>query len=383
MDNTPNENQEQNKEKLENISDSSEELQLEQTGKAKKIVSKIKKSLSALLGKLAFLKKKRFWIPLLIFHIVLFSGTAYYAHYELTKVHKPGYVLASLQKSLAVKDPVLFNSIININEFSENFIADLVNSVPKYKYVCMRMGEIPSTNTIRDNISFLLLDILKGNDYISEFNTKTGFIPKNISQLLTDAPLHIIPSENSDQYIIETTVYDPFWENIPVKLQAVSTENGIKINKLANLNEILQTYNNKLAKRYQQEQNFQHIETKQELYKITQYLPNSSCSTQLGYVNKKHILFIDYKADANYKDSNIISFAAQITITNEEGLHIAEETLKSNKLFIPKHVIQTSWRLPIDDNQFEMLKASKKILCEVTPVMVNAENGDYFDIRKK
>lgn len=378
-----NQEKEQKKKELENLSNISEELQLEKAGKIKKIFSKTKKALLALLKKLSFLKKKRFWIPLVIFHIILFSGTGYYAHYELTKANKPSYILAALQKSLAAKDPVLFNNIVNINDFSDNFIADFVNSIQKYKYVNLQMGEIPSTKIIRDNISYLLLDILKGKEYTNEYNAKTAFIPKNISQLLTDAPLHIAPVQDKNCYVIETTIYDPFWENIPIKLEVTKTEDGLKINKLANLNEILQIYNFKLSKRHQQEQNFHNIETRQELYNITQYLPNSACSAQLGYVNKKYILFINYKADANYQSSNIISFAAKITITNEEGLHIIENTLKSNKLFIPKHPIQTSWRLPLEQDQLEMLNNSKQILCEVTPVMVNAENGDYFDIRKK
>lgn len=375
--------QEQKNEELENLSNISEELQLEKPGKLRKIFSKTKEAILGLLKKLSFLKKKRFWIPLVIFHIVLFSATGYYAHYELTKKNKPGYILASLQKSLAIKDPVLFNSIVDINDFSDNFIADFVNSIQKYKYVNLQMGEIPSTSIIRDNISYLLLDILKGNEYTNEYNTKTRFIPKNISQLLTSAPLHIIPAQNKNTFIIETTIYDPFWENIPLKLEAAKTDDGLKINRLANLNEILQIYNNKLSKRHLQEQNFHNIEARQELYKITQYLPNSSCSIQLGYVNKEYILFIDYKADANYKSSNIVAFAAKITLTNDQGLHIIEDTLKSNKLFMPNHPIQTSWRLPINQEQLEMLNSSNQILCAVTPVMVNAENGDYFDIRKK
>lgn len=368
---------------LEELNAISQELKLDQRSRFRKTVSAVISIFKKIFQKLTFLKKKRFWIPLVIFHILMFAGTGYFAHYELTKKNKPGYILSTLQKSLSVKDPVLFNSIIDINDFTENFIRDFINTVQKYPYVSMHIGEIPSTKVIRDNVSFLLLDIFKGKDYISTLNNKTAFIPKNISRLLTEAPLDITANPKNGGFIISTTIYDNLWENIPIKLEVAKTEDGLKITKLANLNEILQAYNYKLTKRYQQEQNFQNMETRQELNKITKYLPNSTCSAQLGYYKNQHIVFIDYKADASTEQSNIISFAAKIRITDAEGADIINTEVKSNRLFIPGKTIQTSWRLPIGNEQAEILKNSKEIFCETTPVMVNAENGDYFDIRKK
>lgn len=379
----PKNNHSERQNDLEHLNAISHELELDKRSKLHKIFSALQNAFKTIFHKLAFLKKKRFWIPLVVFHILMFAGAGYFAHYELTKKNDPGYILSTLQKSLSVKDPVLFNNIIDINTFSENFIHDFISTVQKYPYVSMHIGEIPSTNVIRDNVSFLLLDIFKGKDYTSALNRKTAFIPKDISRLLADAPLDITANPKNSSFIISTTVYDNFWENIPIKLDVTKTEEGLKITKLANLNEILQTYNYKLAKRYQQEQNFQNMETRQELSKITRYLPNSTCSAQLGYYKNQHILFIDYKTDANLEHSSIISFATKISITNEEGLDIITDTVKSNRLFIPGKKIQTSWRLPIDKEHAEILKNSKEIFCETTPVMVNAENGDYFDIRKK
>lgn len=364
------------KQKSNEFSKISEELSLQKPGFFKRFFS-------ALGSKLSFLKKKKFWIPLVIFHICLFIGSGYYAHYHLTKQNSPDYIVSSLQKSFTLHDAYLFDSICDINKISDNFVSDFLSYLPRYKYVTMRMEEIPSTDTIRDHISLFLLDIIKGNIYSSDFNSKTGFIPKDFAKSIAASPLHIQETQQKDVYLISTAVYDSYWENIPIKLEVTKGQDGLKITKLANLAEILQLYNDKLSKVYKQKQNFQAIRNQKDFYNITQYLPNSACSAQLGYVNKKNIIFLDFHADTNFQKEDIIAFAVQINITNEDGKSILEKTIKSNRLFIPTKPIETSWQVPINEEQAEILKRSKKIICEVTPVMVNADNGDYFDIRKK
>lgn len=364
------------KQKGNEFSKISEELSLQKPGFFKRFFS-------ALGSKLSFLKKKKFWIPLLIFHLCLLAGSGYYAHYHLTKQNSPDYIVSSLQKAFTLHDAYLFDSICDINKISDNFVNDFTSFLPRYKYVAMRMEEVSPTDTIRDHISLFLLDIIKGNIYSSEFNSKTAFIPKDLAKSIIASPLHIQETKQKDTYLISTAVYDSYWENIPIKLEVTKGQDGLKITRLANLSEILQVYNDKLSRVYRQKQNFQAIRNQKDFYNITQYLPNSVCSAQMGYVNKKNIIFLDFHADTNFQKEDIIAFAVQINITNEDGKNILEKTIKSNRLFIPTKPIETSWQVPINDEQAEILKKSKKIICEVTPVMVNADNGDYFNIRKK
>ena len=51
-----------------------EELKLEKSGIIHKIFAPVIKIFKPVFSKLAFLKKKKIWIPLLVFHILLFSG---------------------------------------------------------------------------------------------------------------------------------------------------------------------------------------------------------------------------------------------------------------------------------------------------------------------
>ena len=107
--------------------------------------------------------------------------------------------MSTLEKSLEAKDPALFSSIIDLPQFSDNFINDLISLIQNYKYVHMQMEEIPDTETITDNISFLFLDIFKGTEYDNEFNNKTLFVPKHISDLLSQAKFEI--NKNYDTFL--------------------------------------------------------------------------------------------------------------------------------------------------------------------------------------
>ena len=246
-----------------------------------------------------------------------------------------------------------------------------------------QIGEIPSTKTIEDNISLLFLDIFKGNEYKNDFINKTRFIPQNISQLLKEANFKISKDDKTKTYTITTTIFDEYWQSIPIRLELQKTDEGLKIIKLANLDEILQTYNYLLSKRHNQEQNFNTLKDRKERYNIVRYLPNSKCTAKLTKNREKDMLFISYSADPNFLSENLVSYAVTITVSNDEGLNILEQTFKNNTIVTPDSGVQTAWQIPLTAEQLEQLSAANAVLCEATPSMINAENGDYFDVRKK
>lgn len=360
-----------------------EELKLEKSGIIHKIFAPAAKIFKPVFSKLSFLKKKKIWIPLLVFHILLFSGIGTFSYYQSIKSYRPGYILGSLQNSLLNNDPVLFNELIDFSDFSTHFINDFIGLIQGYKYVYAQIGEIPSTKTIEDNISLLLLDIFKGNEYKNDFNNKTRFIPPNISQLLKEANFEISKDDKTKTYTIATTIFDEHWQSIPIKLELKKTNEGLKIIKLANLDEILQTYNYLLSKRHNQEQNFNSLKDRKERYNIVRYLPNSTCTAKLVKNHEKAMLFISYSSDPNFLSQNLVSYAVDITVGNDDGLDILEQSFKNNTIVTPDSGVQTAWQIPLTTEQLEQLSAANALICEATPSMINAENGDYFDVRKK
>ncbi len=342
------------------------------------------KLLKPILKRFSFLRKKKVWISLLAVIFLSIAGGGAFWLYQATKVNRSGYVLSTLEKSLEAKDPALFSSIIDLPQFSDNFINDLISLIQNYKYVHMQMEEIPDTETITDNISFLFLDIFKGTEYDNEFNNKTLFVPKHISDLLSQAKFEINKNkEQKKSYIISTTLYDDFWDRIPIKLEVRPTNDGLKIIKLANLEEILQTYNLKLSKRHLQEQKFKSKREQQDLHKMLAFLPNSVCSASFGKISGKDVLFITYTADPNYQNDHVVSYAVSLKISNTEGMEILEETLKSNTIVLPTNGVNASLPVFVNEQQLKILKESSPLICKASPTMINTNSGEYFDIRKK
>jgi hypothetical protein len=353
-----------------------EDVKLEQSGF-------IGKKLKALLARFSFLRKKAVWIPLLVLFAFFVLGGGGFSYYEMTKTNRPGYVLSTLENSLISKDAASFSSIIDLPAFSDNFINDFINSIQKYHFVNSLLGEIPPTEIIVDNISFLFLNIFKGTEYENEFNNKTLFIPKHISDLLTQAKFEIKEQTGTDNYIISTKFYDDFWENIPLKLEVQHTNTGLKIVKLANLEEILQIYNMKLSKRHLQEQKYKSRKNKQDLYEMAIYLPNSSCSPHLAQSGDRKILYVNYTADPHYQKDHIVAFAVNITISNEDGIQILEDTIRSNTIVLPTSGVNMSTPFSLTENQVKLLTENGSLFCKATPTMLNTSSGSYFDTRKK
>lgn len=353
-----------------------EDVKLEQSGF-------IGKKLKPLLARFSFLRKKAVWIPLLVVFGLFVLGGGGFSYYEITKTNRSGYVVSTLESSFINKDAALFSSIIDLSAFSDNFINDFINSTQNYHYVNTLLGDIPDTEVIADNISFLFLDIFKDSEYENEFNNKTLFIPKHISDLLAQAKFEVKEVPNTDNYIISTKLYDEFWENIPLKLELQPTNNGLKIVRLANLDEILQVYNMKLAKRHLQEQKYKSRKNKQDLYEMAMYLPNSACSPHLVRSGEKTILYVNYTADPNYQKDHIVAFAVGITITNEEGIQILEDTIRSNTIILPTSGINMSVPFSLTENQANVLTEKSSLFCKATPTMLNTSSGSYFDTRKK
>lgn len=341
------------------------------------------KLLKPILKRFSFLRNKKVWISLLVIIVLGLAGGGGFTFYQVTKVNRPGYILSTLEKSLQAKDPALFSSIIDLPQFSNNFINDLIRLIQNYKYVHSQMGEIPDTEVITDNISYLFLDIFKNTEYSNEFNNKTLFVPKHISDLLSQAQFEINKSKTSNSYIISTTLIEDFWEHIPLKLEVQKTKDGLKIVRLANLDEILQTYNLKLSKRHLQKQKFKSKKDQQDLHKMMAFLPNSVCSTSFGKVSGKDVLFINYVADPNYQKDHIVSFAVSLKISDTEGMNILEETLKSNTIVLPTNGVNMSLPVFVNENQLKLLTDQSPLVCKASPTMINTNSGEYFDIRKK
>ncbi len=341
------------------------------------------KLLKPVLKRFSFLRNKKVWISLLVVIILMITGIGGFSFYQATKVNRPGYILSCLEDSFQAKDPSLFSSIIDLPEFSDNFINDLISLIQNYKYVHAQMGEIPDTELITDNISLLFLDIFKDNEYDNDFNNKTLFIPKHIGALLAQAQFEIKKDNDKNSHIISTTLYDDFWERIPIKLEVKQTKNSLKIVKLANLEEILQVYNLKLSKRHLQEQKFKSKKTQHDLHNMLAFLPNSVCSTSFGKVSGKDVLFINYVADPNYQNDHIVSFAVSLKISDGEGMDILEETLRSNTIVLPTNGVNMSLPVFVNETQLKALTAHSPLICKASPVMINTNSGEYFDIRKK
>lgn len=356
-----------------------EDIKLEKTG----FIHKITKKLKPVLARFSFLKKKKVWIPLLVVFVLLILGGGAFTYYQITKVNRPGYVLSTLENSLENKNAAQFSTIIDLSQFSDNFINDFISLIHNYYYVNELLKEIPATEIIADNISFLFLDIFKDAEYDNAFNNKTLFIPKHISSLLTMAKYEIKKQEGTNSYIISTKLYDEYWENIPIKLEVRPANNGLKIVRLANLNEILQTYNIKLSKRRLQEQKYKTKKNQYDLNQMTVYLPNSACSARIGQTGAKNILYINYTADPNYQKDHIVSYAVDIKINNSEGIEILEETIKNNTIVIPTSGVNLSIPFPLTADKLKLLTDNSPLFCEAIPTMINTSSGSYFDTRKK
>lgn len=356
-----------------------EGVKLEKTG----FIYKIAKKLKPLFARFSFLKKKIVLIPLLaVFALSILGGGAFW-YYQATKINRPGYVLSTLENSLENKDAAQFSSIIDLSQFSDNFINDFINLIHNYHYVNELLKEIPATEIIADNISFLFLDIFKDTKYDNEFNNKTLFIPKHISDLLTQAKYEIKKQEGTTSYLISTKLSDDFWGYIPIKLEVRPGNTGLKIVKLANLNEILQIYNIKLSKRHLQEQKYKSKKNQYDLNQMSVYLPNSACTARIGQTGAKNILYINYTADPNYQKDHLVAFAVNVKITNTEGIEILEETIKNNTIVLATSGVNMSIPFPLTAEQMQLLKDNSPLLCEAIPTMINTNSGAYFDTRKK
>lgn len=345
--------------------------------------SKFVQIIKSIFRKLSFLKQKKFWIPLVIGHLLMFTGMGYFAIHQVTKVNKANYVISALQDSFINHDPELFNSIVDINSLSDHFIEDFVNAIQNYKHLYVYMGEIPATETIKDHISLFLLEAIRGNQYQNDFFLKTQFVPVDFVEQVTNTNYDIVRTDKPDVYKLIATFHDPKWETITIKFELKQTPDGLKISKILNVDEILQVYNFKLTKDYQVLQNNKNILINRELSNINKYINNPKCAVQLGEIANKKVLFIELTADPNSATSNVISFAANILITNSDDEELIHNELKSNKLFLPNQPIQTSWNIELDEATFQRLLQSKELFCSANTIMVNAENGDYYDIRKK
>ena len=345
--------------------------------------SKFVQIIKTIFSKLSFLKQKKFWIPLVIGHLLMFTGMGYFTIHQVTKVNKANYVISALKKSFENHDPVLFNSIVDINSLSEHFIEDFINIIPTYKHLYVYMGEIPTTETIKDHISLFLLETIRGNEYQNEFYQKTKFFPPDFIEQILNTNYDIVRTKETDTYKLIATFHDPNWETITVKFELKQTPDGLKISKILNLDEILQVYNFKLTKDYQVLQNNKNILINRELNNINKYINNPKCAVQLGEIANKKVLFIELTAEPNSATNNVISFASNILITNSEKEELMHNELKSNKLFLPNTPIQTSWNIELNEETFQKLLESKELFCSANIIMVNADNGDYYDIRKK
>lgn len=353
------------------------------TKKSKNEQLSIGDSKSSIFSKLSFLKQKKIWIPLIIGHLLMFTGMGYFSIHQATKVNKANYVISSLKESFENNDPVLFNSIVDINSLSEHFVEDFVKAIPNYNHLYVYMGEIPTTESIKDHLSLFLLDTIRGNEYQNEFYKKTKFIPTDIVQQIINTDYDIVRTDETDKYKLIATFYDPKWETITIKFELKQTPDGLKISKILNLDEILQVYNAKLAKDHQTLQNNKTILINRELNNINKYINNPKCAVQLGEIASKRVLFIELTADPNSATSDVVSFSTNILIKNSDNEELMQSELKSNKLFLPNTPIQTSWNIELNDEIFQKLLSSQELFCSADIIMVNAANGDYYDIRKK
>ncbi len=342
----------------------------------------IKEKLAPVFAKIKKLRQKRFWIPLVVGHALMFSGMAYFAYEEIRYKRTPEYLLETLHTTLTMNDPVLLSSVFNASIFIKNVDKTIRSNINKYPDLARYIGDLSNEQAFNKSLSSLLLNIVRAKDSEMPFDKKINILPAKLASQIRATPFTIhkrLSDPTTETYVLKSKLKTIKWGTYPLLLTAHIHNDAWCIKEITNLDEILALYDTEIKKqRLQKEKRI--LAGKAAIVKsVQQYLPDMTCSATITELSGSKLLLIRADAKANNSGDDIISWAADATISFEDGSLFKEEYLKINRLFPPDQPISHTWNIILTDEEIAT-SLDKKLICSPTPLYVNLPNGEFHQI---
>jgi len=331
------------------------------------------------------LKQKKFFIPLIVGHIIMFAALGYFV-YDEEEEHKntPRYLTETLNKSLEINDPVLFAQIFNVAMFIDNTYNTMTKSLSEYPDFALYIKALPNAQDFSAALSVMLLDILKTQDTAIVFDEALDLIPDKLASQLRKTPftLNLKASDPENNiYVIETKLDTIKWGTYPLMLTAILQDDIWSITEITNLTEIIQIYDSELKRVRTRQENRTIADKSALLEQISQYLLNPTCVASITELSGQKVLIVRIDTETNVRTQDIVSWGAQTSISFKDGSIFKEEYLKINGLFSPPDPISNTWNLSLTDEDTKKLQG-QELLCTTQVVFVNLSNGEFFEIVK-
>ena len=344
--------------------------------------SGIKKIIATISSKFSKLRQKKFWIPLVLGHAIMFSGMGYFAYEEARYIRTSVHLLETVNTALKMNDPVLLTSVLNIPVFITNTDSVLRESLEVSPDFSLYIGKIPESQALAEQLASALLDIIKGNDPSMPFNEKLDIIPSKIASQLRSTPFTIneeLSAPDLNMYVLETELKTIKWGNYPFMLSAVRQEDKWNITEIINLPEIIEIYDTELARARTQTENRIAAEKAKLVDQVAAYLPTPTCIASIADHSGQKVLIIRVDSPANNAEKDMISWSVDATLTFEDGSLFQEEYLKINGLFPPQEPITNTWNMILSDEDVKK-SSGKKLLCAAEAIYVNLPKGEFYQI---
>ncbi len=337
-----------------------------------------------LLHKLKFgkLKEKRYWLPLLLAHLIGFAIFGYFVYSEEQYKKSINFTLDNLNQAIELNDPSLLSDIFNYNKLVSNTYETITDYTRTNYDLRRHIGRLPMFQDFNDEISIIILNIIKNIPPEYEFDKKRYLLPTDINEQLRNSHFDIndkLSQPKNNFYVLECPIHTIKWGDFYLQLEAKFNGNVFEIVKIYNLDEILKQYNDELGRIRKKFEG--SINKKQESVKntINSYINNPTCTASISESSGKKVMIIGFSANKNMSNENITSFGSDIFITLPDESVVLQDYFEVNRLFLPNSEIGHSWTIPLSESHGEWLE-TEKLFCTTIVTYVHLSADKYYQL---
>ncbi len=335
-------------------------------------------------AKLAKLKQKKFWVPLLVGHLLMFSGMGAFVYMEEEHKKTIEYSVEILNESIMMNDPNLFATVFSSEKFITNTYTNIEQQFGSLKDLHRLVGDLPSQKEFSDGLSKLILNVVRNQTLGTAYDRALDLLPPNLTDQIHTGSFNVNKSLSNPQknsYIVEHALTTIKWGNFPLQLQFQSSDNRWKIVKIHNLNAILKIYNDELVRLRQKQEKYHATQHENIKASIDSYITNPVCVAGISTIQGKNVLTVRIDAENNTSKENIISWGAYATIYLEDGSVFHKDYYKVNKLFMPGDDLAHTWNAELE-GKLENWNSTTPLRCETEVTYVNLPDGVFYETNK-
>lgn len=369
-----------NEEKVEEVEKTKKELRKEKRHAALlAFKGKINNIFQAICKHFARLKQKKYWIPLVVGHAIMFSCMGFYAYKEIQYAKSTDFVVDSIEQAFTAKDLPSLLAILNYSVTRDRFKKGIKKAIENNPDFAKYIGQLADDNTLDSTFEKMLVNIVNGIDEDPLFNKEYHFFPKNLATQIRKDPFVLNQELSKPQnsiYIFEIMLDTVRFGKYPLQIKARYFKDKWSIVEISNLGNIIALFDKEIKRIRVKKDNFEADEQAFANALILQNLPNLQCSANLTTLSGQDVLIIQVTTDKNTAQNNLISWSVETKVYVDDNI-VHEEYVKANGIFQAGTEFLHSSNIRLSLEQSVSLKGHV-LRCDAQPKVINLPDGVFY-----